>query len=62
MYRFRIGLSRPRYQWASQHPNQPTRRSLYMAIKSITTLVTTCPACGERAYDDGSCQVCGHSH
>ena len=24
-----------------------------MAIKSITTLVTTCPACGERAYDDG---------
>ncbi len=37
-----------------------------MAIKSITTLVTTlvttCPACGERAYDDGSCQVCGHSH
>ncbi|TCV06463.1 hypothetical protein FB440_115115 [Vibrio crassostreae] len=33
-----------------------------MAIKSITKLVTTCPACGERAYDDGSCQVCGHSH
>jgi hypothetical protein len=33
-----------------------------MAIKSITTLVTTCPACGELAYDDGSCQVFGHSH
>ncbi len=33
-----------------------------MAIKSIKTLVTTCPACGERAYDDGNCQVRGHSH
>ncbi|SGY81464.1 Membrane-associated protein tcaA [Moritella viscosa] len=31
-------------------------------IKKTLTLVTTCPACGERAYDDGSCQVCGHSH
>lgn len=31
-------------------------------IKTIYAVVTTCPACGERAYDDASCQVCGHSH